>query len=167
MELPQEIVDAIIVYVAISPKALARSRGVHREPPVPDKNALKACALTSRSFLPRSQKHLFASVICVADAVPNFDRLLSRSPHLGSYVECFASTPLYLSISSHEYCICCLTWTTSRRRLTGTPGANQPPLLSTVFQSVLPSRLRILYLSDSVFSDAAELSSPCSCTPPA
>jgi hypothetical protein len=36
---------------------------------------------------------------------------------------------------------------------------NRPPLLTTAFQSVSPSRLRILYLSDFAFADAAELES--------
>ncbi|KAJ7255919.1 hypothetical protein C8J57DRAFT_566937 [Mycena rebaudengoi] len=162
MELPQEIVDEIVAYVAISLNAVARSRGLHRKPAVVDKNSLKACALTSRSFLPRSQKRLFASVICKAELdVFSFDRLLFCSPHLGSYVEWFVFRRALEAI--FEQCI--------TRILRLLPNLDHllaksfdrngyhPPVLTTAFQAASPSRLRILCLCDTAFADAAELES--------
>ncbi|KAJ7238862.1 hypothetical protein C8J57DRAFT_111781 [Mycena rebaudengoi] len=86
MQVPQEIVDAIIDNFAMShDEKISRNRE-----PV-DADSLRACALTSRSFLRRSRMHLFAAFFCehLSD-FSHFDRLLAESPHIGElYVRYF------------------------------------------------------------------------------
>ncbi|KAJ7256070.1 hypothetical protein C8J57DRAFT_1345086 [Mycena rebaudengoi] len=135
MELPQEIVDEIVDYVAISPNAVARSRGLHRKPAVVDKNSLKACALTSPSFLPRSQKRLllqsYAKQSRMYSTSTSCFFVLRTSAHTSNGSSSAALSTLYSNSASHGYCICCPTWTTSwRRALTGTatthPSSQRP-----------------------------------------
>ncbi|KAJ7266614.1 hypothetical protein C8J57DRAFT_376158 [Mycena rebaudengoi] len=86
MQVPQEIVDALIDNFAMShDEKISRNRE-----PV-DADSLRACALTSRSFLRRSRMHLFAAFFCehLSD-FSHFDRLLAESPHIGElYVRYF------------------------------------------------------------------------------
>ncbi|KAJ7279327.1 hypothetical protein C8J57DRAFT_132537 [Mycena rebaudengoi] len=81
MRVPSELVDAIIDKVAVLDNLTAERR------------ALRACSLTARSFLPRSQLHLFAAITFRHDSLDmmKFDRLLAESPHIGElYVKYFA-----------------------------------------------------------------------------
>ncbi|KAJ7261455.1 hypothetical protein C8J57DRAFT_1634410 [Mycena rebaudengoi] len=84
MRVPQEIVDTIIDHLLP-----IDSEDDGRETRV---GALRACALTCRSFLPRSQTHLFATIRCLRSGdVLLFDRLLAGSPYIGSlYVRYFS-----------------------------------------------------------------------------
>ncbi|KAJ7277911.1 hypothetical protein C8J57DRAFT_1308207 [Mycena rebaudengoi] len=77
MRVPQELVDAMIDKVASLDDAHP---------------ALEACSLTARSFLPQSQRHLFAAVTCYRDSsdLIKFAALLAESPHIGElYVKYF------------------------------------------------------------------------------
>jgi hypothetical protein len=51
----------------------------------PEAETLMACSLTCRSWLPRSQMHLFAAINCSrkSDTLFRFDRLLARSSNIG------------------------------------------------------------------------------------
>jgi hypothetical protein len=84
MRVPQEIVDTIIDHLLP-----IDSEDDGRETRV---GALRACALTCRSFLPRSQTHLFATIRCLRSGdVLLFDRPLAGSPYIGSlYVRYFS-----------------------------------------------------------------------------
>jgi hypothetical protein len=92
MRVPQEIVDAIIDSFAMSDDekiSLISSRPGWREPDAA--NSLRACSLTSRSFLLRSRMHLFSAIFCQYHwDVLDLDRLLAESPHIGElYVRYF------------------------------------------------------------------------------
>ncbi|KAJ7278375.1 hypothetical protein C8J57DRAFT_163482 [Mycena rebaudengoi] len=111
MRVPQEIVDAIIDHLS-----LIDSEDDEREARV---GALRACALTCRSFRPRSQMHLLATIYCSrwgnSGRIDLFDRLLVESPHIG---------PLYVRHFS----------------LVGVPG-DFPEEVDVVTDSILVSRI--------------------------
>ncbi|KAJ7226450.1 hypothetical protein C8J57DRAFT_1252690 [Mycena rebaudengoi] len=95
MKLPQELIDAVIDNLSISMAQKDRtSHGPRARMAVPRElvATLKACALSSRSFLARSQRELFTSVTCTSETntVFRFHELLSRSPHIGAYVKHFS-----------------------------------------------------------------------------
>ncbi|KAJ7218900.1 hypothetical protein C8J57DRAFT_1732119 [Mycena rebaudengoi] len=84
-QLPQEIIDAIIDQFATSDEAKLRIGNEPREA-----DALKACALTARAFRSKSQRHLFASILCSTSHSDKLEVLVSGSPHLiASYVTYF------------------------------------------------------------------------------
>ncbi|KAJ7266833.1 hypothetical protein C8J57DRAFT_1469885 [Mycena rebaudengoi] len=88
MRVPQEVVDAIIDNFAMSDdEKIWQSHW----PELDDANSLRACSLTSRSFLRRSRMHLFAATFCHSlSEFSHFDRLLAESPHIGElYVRHF------------------------------------------------------------------------------
>ncbi|KAJ7260286.1 hypothetical protein C8J57DRAFT_1233305 [Mycena rebaudengoi] len=90
MRVPQEIDDAIIDNFGMSHDEKISPHGYGREPD--DTDSLRACSLTSRSFLRRSRMHLFAAIFCqrLSD-FSHFDRLLAESPHIGElYVRYFS-----------------------------------------------------------------------------
>ncbi|KAJ7231331.1 hypothetical protein C8J57DRAFT_181639 [Mycena rebaudengoi] len=95
MKLPQELIDAVIDNLSISMAQKDRTgHGPRPRMAVPHElvATLKACALSSRSFLARSQRELFTSVTCTSETntVFRFHELLSRSPHIGAYVKHFS-----------------------------------------------------------------------------
>ncbi|KAJ7278201.1 hypothetical protein C8J57DRAFT_1465405 [Mycena rebaudengoi] len=87
MRVPQEIVDAIIDNFAMPDE----EKILHYRPELDDANSLRACSLTSRSFLRGSRMHLFAAIFCHSPSeFSHFDRLLAESPHIGEiYVRHF------------------------------------------------------------------------------
>ncbi|KAJ7266839.1 hypothetical protein C8J57DRAFT_378068 [Mycena rebaudengoi] len=87
MRVPQEIVDAIIDNFAMPDE----EKILHYRPELDDANSLRACSLTSRSFLRGSRMHLFAAIFCLSPSeFSHFDRLLAESPHIGElYVRHF------------------------------------------------------------------------------
>ncbi|KAJ7266618.1 hypothetical protein C8J57DRAFT_1617758 [Mycena rebaudengoi] len=89
MRVPQEIADKIIDNFAMSHD---EKISLNREPV--DADSLRACSLTSRSFLRRSRMHLFAAFFCqYLSDFSHFDRLLAESPHIGElYVRYFKMT---------------------------------------------------------------------------
>ncbi|KAJ7268521.1 hypothetical protein C8J57DRAFT_1612701 [Mycena rebaudengoi] len=88
MQLPPDIISAILDTFAL-PYDDAGIISVLRDPHVID--TLRACALTSRSFLSRSQLHLFSAITCNSHShLVKLDQLLSTSPHIGAlYVRYF------------------------------------------------------------------------------
>jgi hypothetical protein len=90
MRVPQEIADKIIDNFAMShdEKISLISRWQWHEPD--DANSLRACSLTSSSFLRRSRMHLFTAFFCQGlSDFSHFDRLLEY-PHIGElYVRYF------------------------------------------------------------------------------
>jgi hypothetical protein len=71
-DLPQEIYDAVIDHLAAGK----------------DDHSLRACALTSRQLRPRSQAHLFRTIVLGADAhLQSLDEVFARSPRLALHVE--------------------------------------------------------------------------------
>ncbi|KAJ7292650.1 hypothetical protein C8J57DRAFT_1490151 [Mycena rebaudengoi] len=78
MQVPQELVDAIIDKVAL---LQGNSRGRLSSP----ERELRACSLVAHPFLPRSQLHLFTAITCHRNSsdFAKFDRLLAESPHIG------------------------------------------------------------------------------------
>ncbi|KAJ7279738.1 hypothetical protein C8J57DRAFT_1502378 [Mycena rebaudengoi] len=87
MRVPQEIVDAIIDNVWMESLDVWN---VERN----EAGTLRACALTSRAFLPTSQKHLFSEISCFQDKdwktrIWLFNELLINSPHIGLLVRQF------------------------------------------------------------------------------
>ncbi|KAJ7278791.1 hypothetical protein C8J57DRAFT_148622 [Mycena rebaudengoi] len=91
MKIPQELIDAVIDNLSISMAQTDReilTGHVPRELIA----TLKACAVSSRSFLARSQRELFTSIICTTEknTVFRFHQLLSGSPHIGHYVQQFS-----------------------------------------------------------------------------
>jgi hypothetical protein len=84
MQIPQEIVDAIIDNFAV----FDDDRTTCNEPCEAD--TLRVCALVSRSFLPRSQRQLFALLTCLKGNLLKLERLLVESPHIGTYVRFFS-----------------------------------------------------------------------------
>jgi hypothetical protein len=81
----QELIDTIIDQFAPQGEAATPDRHYVREPQAA---ALRACALTSRSFLPRCLEHLFASVDCNTARSSKLEALVSESPQiLTSYVK--------------------------------------------------------------------------------
>ncbi|KAJ7266682.1 hypothetical protein C8J57DRAFT_1617866 [Mycena rebaudengoi] len=95
MRVPQEIVDAIIDSFAMSHDDKISRNRYWREPGEPvDADSLRACSLTSRSFLRGSRMHLFAAFFCQClSDFSHFDRLLAESPHIGElYVRYFKMT---------------------------------------------------------------------------
>ncbi|KAJ7266705.1 hypothetical protein C8J57DRAFT_376751 [Mycena rebaudengoi] len=95
MRVPQEIVDAIIDNFAMSHDDKISRNRYWREPGEPvDADSLRACSLTSRSFLRRSRMHLFAAFFCQClSDFSHFDSLLAESPHIGElYVRYFKMT---------------------------------------------------------------------------
>ncbi|KAJ7266717.1 hypothetical protein C8J57DRAFT_1469834 [Mycena rebaudengoi] len=89
MQVPQDIVDAIIDNFAMSHDEKISLPRYWREPD--DADSLRACSFTSRSFLHRSRMHLFAAFSCLwLSDFSHFDRLLTESPHIGElYVRYF------------------------------------------------------------------------------
>ncbi|KAJ7232377.1 hypothetical protein C8J57DRAFT_1729871 [Mycena rebaudengoi] len=106
MRVPQEIADTIIDHIWLpdsldgpqpfeSRQFVATECTDLRQPPLYVKGrgarvgALRACALTCKSFQPRSQMHLFSVVQCARSKwQPNprlfmLDRMLTGSPHIG------------------------------------------------------------------------------------
>ncbi|KAJ6470643.1 hypothetical protein C8R47DRAFT_1148808 [Mycena vitilis] len=86
MELPQEIIEAIIDVFA---------GGIDQDPWIIDKSpdilaTLRACALVARSFVCRCQTHIFFAItLCGGDRyIPPYrlSTLLAKSPHLVSYI---------------------------------------------------------------------------------
>ncbi|KAJ7214155.1 hypothetical protein C8J57DRAFT_1732766 [Mycena rebaudengoi] len=97
--LPQELIDAIINQIAPQGEWAAVPDTYHAHES--DQEALMACALTSRSFLPRSREHLFDAVVLDTKAPSKLEALVSESPHiLTSYV---------------KYVLCILDYDTSTR----------------------------------------------------
>ncbi|KAJ7266650.1 hypothetical protein C8J57DRAFT_1510755 [Mycena rebaudengoi] len=95
MRVPQEIADKIIDNFAMSHDDKISRNRYWREPGEPvDADSLRACSLTSRSFLRRSRMHLFAAFFCqYLSDFSHFDRLLAESPHIGElYVRYFKMT---------------------------------------------------------------------------
>jgi hypothetical protein len=89
MRVPQEIADKIIDNFAMFHDEKISLHRYGREHDGAD--SLRACSLTSRSFLRRSRMHLFAAIACrrLSD-FSHFDRLLAESPHIGErYVRYF------------------------------------------------------------------------------
>ncbi|KAJ7270493.1 hypothetical protein C8J57DRAFT_1716544 [Mycena rebaudengoi] len=170
MRVPQEIVDEIIDHCAMSEEE--RTTSVHWH--LPGVASLKACALTCRSFLPRSQMHLFATITCDTDtpALFHFYRLLSGSPHIGPlYVRSF----ILVGVNEQSHDILADSILVSRilallPHLTHLEVDSdssyeyewglQLPILKTAFQKTLSLHsLRTFCLSNYAFSDATELDS--------
>ncbi|KAJ7266838.1 hypothetical protein C8J57DRAFT_1718067 [Mycena rebaudengoi] len=89
MRVPQEIVDAIIDNFAMPEEKISQYYYWRNHS---DADSLRACSLTSRSFLHRSRMHLFAAIFCHSPAeFSHFDHLLAESSHIGElYVRYFA-----------------------------------------------------------------------------
>ncbi|KAJ7290319.1 hypothetical protein C8J57DRAFT_340175 [Mycena rebaudengoi] len=159
MQIPQELVDAIIDKVAIFE--------VDSVLDIPSsKRALRACALTARSFLPRSQLQLFAAISCLRGSLDldTFDSLLAHSPHIGEhYVRYFK-----VKLQSHQLYT---NWVVLPRILRFLPGLThlvldfdrqnwvlQPNLLKTSLHATFSRHcLRSLCLTNLYFADASEL----------
>ncbi|KAJ7286569.1 hypothetical protein C8J57DRAFT_1497215 [Mycena rebaudengoi] len=83
MRFPQELVDIVIDEVA----RLGDSSS---------ERTLRACSLTARSLLPRSQLHLFTEISFRGYSdervlkLMKFDGLLTESPHIGELVRCLS-----------------------------------------------------------------------------
>ncbi|KAJ7251611.1 hypothetical protein C8J57DRAFT_1238436 [Mycena rebaudengoi] len=87
MRVPQEIVDVIIDNVWMESLDVWN---VERN----EAGTLRACALTSRAFLPTRQKHLFSEISYLQDKdwktrIWLFNKLLINSPHIGLLVRQF------------------------------------------------------------------------------
>ncbi|KAJ7282321.1 hypothetical protein C8J57DRAFT_1710521 [Mycena rebaudengoi] len=89
MRVPLDIINAILDAFAL-PSDEAGITSVVRDPH--DEETLRACALTSRSFLSRSQLHLFSAITCRSHShLVKLDQLLATSPHIGAlYMGYFA-----------------------------------------------------------------------------
>ncbi|KAJ7253598.1 hypothetical protein C8J57DRAFT_1519327 [Mycena rebaudengoi] len=82
MRVPQEIADKIIDNVADTSRPLDFIRQFAHWQSKSSSDALKACALAARSFLPSSRRHFFAAISCRSHPeLTKFDRLLRESPH--------------------------------------------------------------------------------------
>ncbi|KAJ7253594.1 hypothetical protein C8J57DRAFT_1659820 [Mycena rebaudengoi] len=85
MRVLQEIADKIIDNVAdTTSRPLDFIRQFAHWQSKSSSDALKACALTARSFLPSSRRHFFAAISCCSHPkLTKFDRLLAESPQIG------------------------------------------------------------------------------------
>lgn len=88
MRVPQEIADAIIDNLAPFNAAEPLSR-LHSDP-LQIASPMRACALTCRTFLARSQSHSFASILCDSADTSALEALTLESPHLTSYIKYFS-----------------------------------------------------------------------------
>ncbi|KAJ7277693.1 hypothetical protein C8J57DRAFT_1465652 [Mycena rebaudengoi] len=163
MRVPQEIVDAIIDRLS-----LIDSEDDEREVRV---GALKACSLTCRSFLPRSQMHLLAAIQCSRRSHYNnlllFDRLLVESPHIGPlYVRHFRLDGVpgdfpdeVVTDSILSTRILSLLPNLTRLDLVSASGARQTGFPTAVEGALSLMSLRTLHLSRLSFADASALDS--------
>ncbi|KAJ7234440.1 hypothetical protein C8J57DRAFT_1479947 [Mycena rebaudengoi] len=160
MQIPPEIVNMIIDDFTMAE--------------VPQTATLKACSLICRSFRSRSQMHLFSAIRCDAAtrALVRFDRLLSRSPHIGPlYVRSF----VLVGVNSYLRDILADSLLVSRI-LSQLPNLThfevdreadednewkrQPSILKAALQKTLSLRtLRTICISEYTFSDATKLDS--------
>ncbi|KAJ7290313.1 hypothetical protein C8J57DRAFT_1705742 [Mycena rebaudengoi] len=172
MQIPQELVDAIVDKVAIFD--VDGVLDIHSS-----KSALRACSLTARSFLPRSQLHLFATISCrrYSSDLTMFDALLAGSPHIGEHFVRYFTLQLqgHHFAQSHEKtvvvpgilrllpCLTHLVLDFDDYADEGSPDADQcwvsqPSMLKTSLHATLSrSCLRCLCLTDLNFATVSEL----------
>lgn len=82
---PQELLDLILDYVNLDAETRV--------------SALRACALAAPPLTSRSQMHLFSVVrLSPSELLPRFFKLLSSSPHIGSYVKRLHIQPTYKNL---------------------------------------------------------------------
>ncbi|KAJ7286597.1 hypothetical protein C8J57DRAFT_1497246 [Mycena rebaudengoi] len=162
MRFPQELVDTIIDEIAglVTRPQNARS-------------GLRACSLTARSFLPRSQLQLFADISChrsgSSSDLMKFDRLLAEFPHIGELLRYLTlQLESYASSYVHEKTVVVPRMLRLLPGLThllldldcdyGHSWALQPDLLKTSLHAAFSLHcLRSLCLAGLNFSDVSEL----------
>ncbi|KAJ7259850.1 hypothetical protein C8J57DRAFT_1639051, partial [Mycena rebaudengoi] len=174
MRVPQDIVDAIL-----DTFALTYDDGIYPVSHEPlDRDTLRACALTSHSFLHRSQLHLFSAITCRSHShLMKLDQLqlLAMSPHIGPlYVryfaldmfriptvelvaECSVLTARVLPILTTLACLVLDPFVIEAEEY---PWGTQPVFLKTAYQTALAlSSLRSLDLFRYSFADISSLES--------
>ncbi|KAJ7640813.1 hypothetical protein DFH06DRAFT_1052520 [Mycena polygramma] len=159
MDLPQELIDAIIDAVVAHADLVEKPWVVNENPDVLEN--LRACALVAHAFVRPCQTYLFHGITLCDGALPRLSTLFKQSPLLARYVRALDFDCSHWGDEHLEPIVDILASVTNLERLYIHPSYSRPlrsgPIRDTILSAFTLPYLHHLSLRFICFEDAFEL----------